>query len=281
MTSEQSERSTPGVLAAPEPSHDPFFRAVTAPAFTHELLAGLAAGRCAAVRVPGFLSAERCAEVLGALEARPFDAYQQARIDPPVMRFGVGVSDHMADGGVSDGYWKALEGHHEAWQGLGLSFDPFRTSREALAAAWPGGVAVGRRGGLEMGDGVAREPNQGFQVHFDDALREYAGDLLDVPLMGQFAFNLYLSVPPEGGETVIWRHRWQPEDEAHRLSAYYGYDEAVVRGAESIELAPQVGEALLLDPRFFHAVRPSRGARRIALGFAVGIGTNGQLLTWA
>ncbi|RSS50710.1 proline hydroxylase [Streptomyces sp. WAC07061] len=280
MTSGQSSgRTTQNAL--PAPPHDPFFRAVTAPAFTHELLAGLAAGRYAAVRVPSFLPRERCDEVLGALRQQVFDSYGKARVDPPVMRFGVGVSDHMADGGVADTYWKALQGHHESWQGLGLSFDPFRTCREALAVAWPGGVSVGRRGGVEMGDGVAREPNQGFQVHFDDALREYEGDLLDEPLIGQFAFNLYLSVPPEGGETVLWRHRWQPEDEAHRLSARYGFDESVVAGAESIELAPEVGEALLIDPRFFHAVRPSHGDRRIALGFAVGIGTSGRLLTWA
>ncbi|MFF0752563.1 proline hydroxylase [Streptomyces sp. NPDC004267] len=279
-TSATSPAHTAPDLPAPV-SHDPFFRTATAPAFTRALLAGLAAGRYAAVRVPGFMAPERCAEVLGALEERAFDSYGEARVQPPVMRFGVGVSDHMADGGLADSYWPALAGHHEAWQGLGLSFDPFLFCREGLGAHWPGGAAVGRRGGRELGAGVAREPNQGFRVHFDDSLREYADDLLDVPLIGQFAFNLYLSVPPAGGETVLWRHRWQPEDESHRLPASYGYDEAVVRGAESLEIAPRVGEALLIDPRYFHAVRPSRGARRIALGFAVGIGASGQLLTWA
>ncbi|MYS34369.1 hypothetical protein K388_06419 [Streptomyces sp. KhCrAH-43] len=261
--------------------HDPFFRVAGAPAFTRELLTDLAAGRYAAVRVPGFLSAERCAEVLTSLEERAFDSYGNARVQPRVMRFGVGISDHMADGGVADSYWAALERHHEAWQGLGLSFDPFALCRERLGAHWPGGVEIGRRGGRELGAGVAREPNQGFRVHFDDALREYEHDLLDTPLIGQFAFNLYLSVPPSGGETVLWRHRWQPEDEAYRLPASYGYDEAVVRDAEALEVTPGVGEALLIDPRYFHAVRPSRGARRIALGFAVGVAVTGQLLTWA
>ncbi|MGW4276478.1 2OG-Fe(II)-dependent halogenase WelO5 family protein [Streptomyces seoulensis] len=266
---------------APTVSHDPFFRVATASAFTRDLLAGLAAGRYAAVRVPDLLPPQRCAEVLAALEERVFDSYGRARVQPPVMRFGVGVSDHMADGGVRDSYWKALEGHHAAWRGLGLSFDPFLACRDRLGEHWPGGVAVGRRDGRELGDGVAREPNQGFLVHFDDALREYTTDLLDEPLIGQFAFNLYLAVPDSGGETVLWRHRWQPEDEAHRLPASYGYDEAVVRGAESLEIAPRAGEALLIDPRYFHAVRPSRGARRIALGFAVGLGASGRLLTWA
>ncbi|GAA2717232.1 MULTISPECIES: proline hydroxylase [Streptomyces] len=219
-------------------------------------------------------------ETIGALETRAFEAYGRKRVDPPVMRFGVGVSDHCRNGLVTDDYWTALERHRKDWAALGLSFDPFETCRAALGADWPGGIRVGTRGGRSMGAGVAREPNQGFQVHFDDALREFSGDLLDATLVSQFAFNAYLSVPSAGGETVIWRHLWHPEDEAFRIPGSYGYDEAVVGDAEFVELAPEVGEAVLINPRCFHAVRPSRGARRIALGFAVGLSLTGELLTW-
>ena len=131
-----------------------------------------------------------------------------------------------------------------------------------------------------MGAGVAREPNGGFQVHFDDALREFSGNLLDANLVAQFAFNLYLSVPELGGETVVWRHRWQPSDESFRLPHSYGYSVDVVGEAELLELKPMIGDALLFDPRNFHAVRPSHGARRVALGFAVGLSDSGELLAW-
>lgn len=261
-------------------AHDPFFVPVSAPAFTRELIADLAAGRCAAVQVPGLLPAGVCAEVLDALSRADFASYQTERIYPPVMRFGVGVSDHRPDGELTDGYWDAVEDARKSWQELGLDVDPFLSCREALAADWPGTIDVARRGGREMGPGVAREPNQGFQVHYDDALREFKGDLLDVNLVAQFAFNLYLSVAESGGETVIWRHRWHPDDEAYRLPHSYGYAADVVDGYESFELRPSVGEALLLDPRNFHAVRPSTGGRRIALGFAVGLSDTGDLYTW-
>ncbi|MEU4210810.1 proline hydroxylase [Streptomyces sp. NPDC026206] len=201
-------------------------------------------------------------------------------MDPPVMRFGVGVSDHREGGVMMDGYWDAVEHHRKEWLGLGLPFDPFEECRAALGAEWPGGVSVGRRGGREMGSGVAREPNQGFQVHFDDALREFSGDLLDATLVAQFAFNAYISVSESGGETIVWRHLWGPADEAFRLPGSYGYAEAVVGEAESIELSPEIGEAVLINPRYFHAVRPSQGSRRIALGFAVGLSTTGELLAW-
>ncbi|MFG2130717.1 proline hydroxylase [Streptomyces sp. NPDC048751] len=259
---------------------DPHFRVVSVPAFTRDRIADLAVGRCAAIKVPDFLPAATCAEILGALQSSPFESYGRQRVQPPVMRFGVGVSDHRLSGAIADSYWPAAEASRAAWRGLGLPYDPFALCREALGTDWPGGVSVGRSGGRELAPGVAREPNHGFQVHFDEALREFHEDLLDAPLVAQFAFNLYLSVPDTGGETVIWRHRWHPADETHRLPQSYGYAESVVADAESVEVRPAVGEALLLDPRNFHAVRPSTGARRIALGFSMGLSINGDLLTW-
>ena len=260
--------------------HDLFFCAVTSSAFQRDQIADLAAGRCAAIRVSDFVPRSMCEETLRALTNAQFASYGTERVYPPVMRFGVGVSDHRQHGGVADSYWDALDAGREAWLGLGLPFDPFKVCRDALGGQWPTTVAVGRRGAREMGSGVAREPNQGFQVHFDDALREFSGNLLDANLVAQFAFNLYLSVPKVGGETVVWRHRWHPADEAFRLPHSYGYAEAVVGDTESFELKPTVGEALLFDPRNFHAVRPSHVSRRIALGFSVGLSDNGEMLTW-
>jgi len=261
-------------------TRDPFFCAVMATSFDRDLLADLAAGRCAAIRVPDLLPSAVCDEVLQALTAVDFESYDRQRVYPPVMRFGSGVSDHRRSGVVADSYWTALEDAAQEWRSLGLSTDPFALCREALSAQWPHGAAVGRRRGREMGAGVAREPNQGFQVHFDDALREFTGNLLDANLIAQFAFNLYLSVPEVGGETVVWRHRWCPADEASRLPHSYGYDSSVVSDAEHFELKPTRYEALLFDPRNFHAVRPSQGTRRIALGFSVGLADTGELLTW-
>ncbi len=263
-----------------QPLRDSSLCAVTSAQFTTRHIRDLAAGRCPAVRVPAFMSRATCDLILDALEAAPFEAYGRQRVQPMVMRFGVGVSDHRREGTVQDSYWPAIEASNSAWRDLALPFDPFQECRDALAANWPGSVAVGRRGGIPMGAGVAREANQGFRVHFDDASREFAGQLLDAPLVAQFAFNLYLTVPRTGGETVIWRHRWQPTDEKCRLPNSYGFSEDVVEGAEFLELKPDIGEALLLDSRNYHAVRPSVDERRIALGFSVGLTEAGDLWTW-
>ncbi|MEV4169223.1 hypothetical protein [Nonomuraea sp. NPDC049709] len=261
-------------------SHDPFFRVVTSPAFHRDHIADLLAGRCTAIRVSGFMPEAQCEEILQALLRAEFDSYGTERVYPSVMRFGVGVSDHRHEGKVTGSYWPAIEASRKAWSDLALPFDPWEFCRTGLASHWPGTVAVGRREGREMEPGVAREANQGFQVHFDDVTREFSERLLDANLVAQLAFNLYLSVPEEGGETIIWRHRWQPADEAHRLPRSYGYAQTVVGDAEQLEIKSVKGEALLFDPRLFHAVRPSQGERRIALGFAVGLTDTGDLLTW-
>ncbi|WP_222840725.1 2OG-Fe(II) oxygenase [Actinosynnema mirum] len=271
-----------GNVAGIVEQHDPHFTAVTSAEFDRAGIAELAAGRRAATRVPGFASPAMCAEVLEALTEAEFESYGAERVSPRVMRFGVGVSDHRdGGGGVSGGYWEALEGGVRGWQGLSLPFDPFRFCRDGIGKHWPGEVVVGRRGGRELGAGVAREPGGGFVVHYDDASREFSGNLLDVALVAQFAFNLYLSVPESGGETVVWRHRWQPGDEEFRPAGSYGYREEVVGSAESFTLRPRAGEALLFDPRNYHAVRPSSGGRRIALGFSVGLTDEGDLHVWA
>jgi hypothetical protein len=261
-------------------SHDPFFFTVTSSEFRRDEIADLAAGRCAAIRVPELIPRSMCDETLRALTRVEFDSYGEERVHPQVMRFGAGVSDHRRDGEVAESYWHAVDSARDAWNELGLPFDPFQVCRDQLGAQWPNAVAVGRRDDREMAAGVAREPNGGFVIHFDDAQREFSTSLLDANLVAQFAFNLYLSVPDIGGETVVWRHRWQPVDEAFRLPGSYGYADAVVGDAEFFELKPLVGEALLFDPRNFHAVRPSHDSRRIALGFSIGMSDNGDLLAW-
>jgi hypothetical protein len=261
-------------------SHDPFFSVATATAFERNLIADVAAGRCAGIRVPGLLPQSTCEQILSALTEVQFESYGARRVFPPVMRFGIGVSDHRQQGEVAGTYWDALETSKMEWASLGLAFDPFALCRQAIGEHWPNAVKVGRRDDREMGAGVAREPNQGFIVHYDDAIREFSGNLLDANLVAQFAFNLYISVPEMGGETVIWRHRWHPADEVHKLSDSYGFAENVVGDAESVEFKPSVGEAVLFDPRNFHAVRASRDSRRIALGFSVGLSDTGELLAW-
>ncbi|GAA2304999.1 hypothetical protein GCM10009853_072570 [Glycomyces scopariae] len=261
-------------------SHDPLFEIVTSSTVERNTLADLAAEKIAAIRIPAFLSSQEQQDLLERLLEAEFESYGAERVYPQVMRFGIAVSDYNEHGTLSDRYWEALDSKGDITTRLRLPYDPFQLCRDRIGARIPFPVEIGTQRGRKFAPGVFREPNNGFQVHFDDARREFSSDLVDEHLIAQFAFNLYLSVPAVGGETVIWRHHWAPEDEVHRLPNSYGYAESVVALAECLEVRPNAGDVLLLNPRFFHAVRPSQGARRISLGFSVGLTDGGRLLTW-
>jgi hypothetical protein len=267
------------MMQGPVPT-DPFFSLRRAEIFQRKDIADLAGGLCVAIHVRGAIASDTCAEILGTLSSVEFEPYGKERVQPAVLRYGVAVSDHNDSGRLAQSYWQAMETSERGWRALGLSYDPFEMCRNALGHDWPQGVEVARHKGRLLSPGVAREPNDGFLIHFDDAAREFTDPLLDEYTVAQFAFNLYLSVPEEGGETIFWRHTWDPRDESHRRPGSYGFSEEVVAGLERLEVKPQVGDALLLNPRYFHAVSPSQGGRRIALGFRLGMTDSGRLTAW-
>jgi hypothetical protein len=262
-------------------SNDPLFTVRTVERLSRADIIAVAAGRIAAVRVPVWLSADESTQVVKALDAEDFDTYDPVRVVPRVAKFGPGVNDHRSGGRLLPSYWPAAEQAWKDWSRVRTGCDPIARCTENLREAWAGDVAVGASGGKAMFAGIVREINDGLQVHFDDLLREYAEPLFGVDVVSQLAFNLYLHVPGQGGETVIWRRRWRPADEAHAIPHGYGYRESVVDGAESLKLKPMTGEAFLFDPRNYHTVTPAVGDRRVSLGFFVALAPDGKLLLWS
>ncbi|MEU6074510.1 proline hydroxylase [Micromonospora sp. NPDC047074] len=259
---------------------DPLFVVVESTRITRSAVAGLMAGRLAALRVPGLLSAGRCQAITAALAAAPMDRYDESRVFPAVAKFGPAINDHRHAGELRDDYWEAARAAEKHWSVLGLPDTPRELCLQAFRPAWPR-ITAGRRAGREMHVGIVREIDDGLQVHYDDAVREYRGRLLDTEVVAQLAFNIYLRVPPEGGETVLWRRRWQPADEDTRVPGGYGYHESVVDGTQSLTLRPTLGDGLLFDPRNYHTVRPASGGRRISIGCFVGLTDDGLLALWS
>ncbi|MEV4925080.1 hypothetical protein [Streptomyces roseoverticillatus] len=86
-------------------------------------------------------------------------------------------------------------------------------------------------------------------------------------------------MPPSGGATTVWRHRWQPADDQHRTA--YGYQPETVQHSQHITTTLQLGDALLFNPASYHAVESSPDGRRIAFAFFLALTTTGQLITWS
>ena len=130
-----------------------------------------------------------------------------------------------------------------------------------------------------MFGGIIREINAGARMHFDEIVREMPGTLDELPI-AQLAFNCHLSEPGRGGESVVFRRRWQPSDEEHRDG--YGYDPALAAGRPRVEVRAGLGDAVFFDPRNYHLVRPLEGpGRRTTLSFFIGLTGRGSCIIWS
>lgn len=259
---------------------DPLFTARDVTAWTEQHIAALAAGTCAAVRVPAFLAPETCAAVIDTLERLPVTAYNAERVPVRIARFGPALNDHRLPRGelATARYWDAAATARRAWANASLRPDPVAVALAALGTAWGAAVFPATVDGRPAFGGTVREINDGALIHCDEVLREYPHAVFDQALVAQLALNVWVSVPDSGGETTIWRRRWEPTDERHRDG--YGYHPTVVEGAQSVTLRPELGDALLFNPTHMHAVAPSVG-RRIAFACFLGLTTTGQLVAWS
>ncbi|MFF4607964.1 proline hydroxylase [Streptomyces sp. NPDC001339] len=260
---------------------DPLFTLIDAGAFTDGHLAALAAGTAGAVRVPGLLSPQECAEAVKAVEALPVGTYDPARMATEIARFGPALNDYRTGGGEldADRYWQATDEARAAWARAGLHCDPVAVALQRLGQAWGAAIGPATIGGRAAFGGTLREINNGALIHYDEVVREYPAGLFDQKVIAQLAFNVWVAVPSLGGETRVWRRRWHPTDEAHRQA--YGYRPEVVDGYQELRLAPQLGEGLLFNPTHFHAVEPNPGRRRIAFAFFLGLTSTGHLVYWS
>ncbi|MGW4803026.1 L-gamma-glutamyl-L-propargylglycine hydroxylase BesE [Kitasatospora sp. NPDC004272] len=261
---------------------DPLFNAVDDTRFTDRHLAALAAGTLAAVRVPDFLSPQVCAAAMAAMDRLPTADYDPARVPTPIVRFGPALNDYrLPDGGLDfDRYWPAADAARAAWQRAGMRPDPIAIALERLGSAWGAAVTAATIAGRPVFGGTLREINAGALIHFDDINREFPTTAFDQEVIAQLAFNVWVSVPAAGGQTTVWRHRWEPADEMYRQD--YGYRGETVAHCQSVSLTPQLGDGLLFNPANFHAVeKSSPGGRRIAFAFFLGLTTTGQLIAWS
>ncbi len=115
-------------------------------------------------------------------------------------------------------------------------------------------------------------------VHVDFAPQDSAGWAIAETGV-QLAWNLYLRVPPEGGELLLWDKHWQPEDDVHQVDGNYYYDEAVVRDARMVRLHVSPGEVIIINSRNYHAVTEARD--RLAFGSFISVFEGNRLRLWS
>lgn len=258
---------------------DPLFRIDTVRALRQDDLIRTATQTSACAHVRGFLGPGLCARLVGLIDMMPLGSVDQERVSPPVLRFGPTLNDFALDGRLDSAYWGHVESARSAWAAAGLPYDPMRICLERIGDAWGAPTLPARIQGRGVLAGTIRESNGGLRVHFDEVAREFPNGLFDQNLIAQLAMNVYLTMPEAGGETTIWRRTWTPADEEARIG--FGYDQRLVDGVQSVAVRPAPGDALIFNPRFYHAVSPGQGGRRVSVAMFLGLAADGTIAVWS
>jgi hypothetical protein len=249
-------------------------------ALSREHILRLYAGVLGAVRVRGFSSTETCAEIMRALaDSPPLGTYDEQLIYPPIAKLGPAVYDFYVGRGLGEEYWVRAAEAVEIRRTLLHGSDPMDVALARLRDAWGGEVDYAPSHGRPMFAGMIREIGNGAKLHFDEVTRESPG-LLDATPASFLTLNWYLSMPEQGGEVSVYRHRWRPADERFRDS--YGYRLDAVADEPVAVVRPEAGDAVLFDSRNLHAIAPIGGAgRRVSLSFFLGATGLGPLHLWS
>lgn len=244
-----------------------------------EHLMALADGTVGAVRIKSFLPDHICQAVLSDISPGLLIRYDEDRYPVQAYRFGPTLNEYQDNGTLRKTYWHSAaiaDRTLNATQSHGILRECIV---DQLAKVDAGSVLPASIQGRAVYWPIIREISQGTLLHWDDISREYPNGLFDQHVLHQFALNVFLQNPHEGGELRVWRRKWQRDDEDHRHAFGYRFD--LMRIPPDVTLRAERGEALIFNPSYYHDVRPSCGeGRRITLSLFVGATSYG-LIVWS
>ncbi|MBI3523205.1 MAG: 2OG-Fe(II) oxygenase [Betaproteobacteria bacterium] len=160
---------------------------------------------------------------------------------------------------------------------------PIDTLRCYLEEVWPAGAQLETLYGKKMFVGLSRvvEPDVYFLAHHDYFKKDAPDVFHTHSLAAQFACNVYLAMPPEGGDLHIWSKEIDPHEFDLLRGESYGID-PVLLGPPDLILKPSPGDIIIFNSRKMHAVTPGRAIPRVSLSCFIGYrGMHTPLAYWS
>lgn len=229
------------------------------PALTTELLTRMYRREVAAVVVPGFYSPERCAAAVGGVDARKAIEWWLGHIRTDMNYIGIPYSVAMRKPAALKRYHRDAVANTRKVRSMFSPFEsPVDRLRNELDELWPGGarVRMGKDGRYFVGlIRVMREAGR------DDGL-VHVDDVRETPTERLWSANVYLQVPPKGGELAMWNLKPGPKTNLfYRFMLKYAFEDGVQEIADRVLGKPahvikvKTGDLVLLDSARPHAVR--------------------------
>lgn len=253
--------------------------------FTEGDIEALACGDLDAIRIKRRADVLKCETLAAQMKrAHRFDRYKLA---PKIGKFGIPLFDHVENPARFKEYLKdaaaCMWDMREACAPYANPIDEVRLDCDIL---WPAGARVARLGGHTLSAGLGRvfSPGSFAEPHEDHWDWDVAslGLAKQAKLRAQIAVNLYLEMPVEGGEVLIWPGGLtRDEYERARIPGSYGVRTEALKG-EPLVIRPEVGEMVMFASTRTHAVAKGTGGDRVTWSCFIGVrGKDQPLEFWS
>ncbi|WP_340616736.1 2OG-Fe(II) oxygenase [Xenorhabdus entomophaga] len=233
----------------------------------------LANQKALAIRVKNFIPSDLAMQLGEKILGQGFEHYLNA---PSVGRIGMAFYEaenkplRMVD--YFESVFKNIE---DLRQRCSPYQAPIDTLRCVLDEIWPAGAQLETLYGKKMYVGLSRvvRPGVTFLAHHDIFAKDAPDSFRAKSLLAQFAANVYLAMPNQGGALQLWKDELSPEEFDAMRGDNYGIEPSLL-GKPTLEIQPEIGELLLFNSRCMHSV--SAGADDLRLSLSCFIGYRGS-----
>jgi 2OG-Fe(II) oxygenase superfamily len=254
----------------------------TASELSAEMIQALSQEEVLVIQVKRFVSDELC-EVLS-VRAEDEIGYRGYLNVPSVRRIGMAFYETENKPEIIESYFaQARQNILDFRTACAPYCSPIDTLRCTLDEVWPAGANLLSLSGRKMFVGLSRmvAPGTTFLAHHDLFEEDAPGSAESAELEAQFGANVYIKMPREGGELLMWEKEIPSKIFSEMRGAEYGL-EVHRLGEPDLKLKPGRGDLLLFNSRKMHAVAPGKEINRLALSCFVGYrGRNRPLTFWS
>jgi hypothetical protein len=250
--------------------------------YTDDLVA-LMSGQLLAIRRKNYFPADKCQDLADKLLGSHL--YGRYRNAPEIGRVGVAFFECQADEASRKRYEEnAVTWIRELRDRCSPFLSPFDRFRLELDEAWAAGAHLNALHNVKMFGGLVRHFDEGSEAEAHQDVLEWdepgAGALTGI--VGQLAWNTYLTVPSKGGTLSLWEMSFSKEEyEERKISDSYGLRRQMLPEPAAV-LTPEVGEMILFNSGRVHAVdRIECGSRVTWSAFAGYGGIHDPILIWS
>ncbi len=246
-----------------------------------QCLKQLGNGEVLAIRVKQYLPKDLSRRLADKIMTPGYAHYINA---PSIGRIGMAFYEAENQPELLDTYFEQARNNINDLRKLCLPYtSPIDKLRCELDEAWPAGAHLESLHGKKMFVGRSRvvQPGVYFLAHHDIFAKDAPHSFHASSLRSQFACNIYLDMPDEGGELEIWEQEMPPAQFDALRGDSYGISPETL-GQPSLRLKPDCGELILFNSRKMHAVAPNSERARLSLSCFVGYrGEHAPLTFWS